>query len=243
VPYRQFLPAALVGSNNLPLLVLGYLAGPQLLRLIQNVGFSAQFLTVVASLGLLIAGGILLRRRAHLHAAPADLAPALRLEVALWAGAVATAATVAVLNIGLYSVSMLQLGSPGDALIALGRTLIIRLGIPSLAGLVIGGSLGYVLLYLGWAVGYGVLEPRLPKPDWLGGLLFSLLPLAASQLVLLPAIGAGVAGTGLEFGVGLLIGDTLRRLVYGWALATAYTLLTRARARPGGATGRARPSA
>src|SRR5688500_18919429 len=31
VPYRQFWPGCLIGSNNLPLLGLGYLAGPQVL--------------------------------------------------------------------------------------------------------------------------------------------------------------------------------------------------------------------
>jgi membrane-associated protein len=229
VPYRQFLPAALVGSNNLPFLALGYLAGPQLLQLLQGIGFSAHLVSVLASLALVIAGGGLLRRRAHLQAAPTTLDPALRLEVALWAGAVATAATVAVLNLGLYGLSILHGGDPGAALIALGRALIARLGIDSLAALVILGSLGYVVVYLLWAVGYSLLEPHLPRPDWRGGLIYILAPLAASQLLFLPALGAGPAGTGLGLGPAVLVEETFRHLVYGWALATSYTLLGRAR--------------
>lgn len=232
VSYRQFLPASLVGSNNLPMLLLGYFAGPQLLQIVQEVGFSARLVGVLVGLGLVIAGGVLLRHRAHLTAATAVLQPSQRLEVGLWAGALATAATGALLNAMLYVISILDDVTPAEALIALGRSLINRLGIESLAVLVIGGTLGYVLVHLLWAVLYGVMVRYLPKPDWVGGLIFGLLPFSLSVLVALPAMGAGVGGLGLGLGLIPLAGEVLRNSTYSLGLSMSYTLLSRARARP-----------
>jgi hypothetical protein len=80
------------------------------------------------------------------------------------------------------------------------------------------------------SVASSIVGRRLPTPDWLGGLVFALVPLAISLLVLLPAMGAGVAGLGLV----PLAGETLRYLLYGWALSTTSTLLSHARSHPGG---------
>jgi membrane protein DedA with SNARE-associated domain len=231
VSYKQFLPAAIVGSNNLPMLLLGYFAGPQLLQTVQGIGFSARLVWVVVGLVFVIAGGVVLRRRAHLTAASARLEPAQRLEVALWAGAVATATTGALLNTVLYTLSILGEVTPGEALIALGRSLVNRLGIESLAVLLIGGSLGYIVVHLLWAVAYGVMVRYLPKPDWLGGLIFALLPFSLCVLVLLPVMGAGVGGLGLGLGAVPLAGEALRHVIFGWSLSTSFTLLSRARAR------------
>jgi hypothetical protein len=72
----------------------------------------------------------------------------------------------------------------------------------------------------------------LPRPDWVGGLVFALVPLAVSAWVILPALGAGVGGIALGAGLVPLAGEALRNLIYGWSLSTSYTLLSRARATP-----------
>jgi hypothetical protein len=100
----------------------------------------------------------------------------------------------------------------------------------------VGGITLYVTLQLLWAVLYAHIERWLPEPDWLGGLLFALLPLVVSLYGVLPALGAGVAGLQLGLGFIPLLGEGLRHLIYGWSLSTSYTLLSRARvpAGPGG---------
>jgi membrane protein DedA with SNARE-associated domain len=228
VPYREFLPAALVGSNNLPLLALGYFAGPQVLSALQELRLSARLVGVLASLALVGGGLWWLRRRAHLTAAW-TLPPGERLEVGLQAGAVATAGTVALLNVVLYGGGLLGQASPADALVVLGRGVVSRLGTEALAGVLIGGSLAYLALHLLWAVVYAELAPRLPRPDWLGGLLFALLPLTISLLVWLPLLGAGLAGGGLGSGWLPLAGEVLRHALFGWLLSSTFTLLSRAR--------------
>ena len=112
--------------------------------------------------------------------------------------------------------------------------------------MLVGGITLYVTLQLLWAVVYAHVERWLPEPAWLGGLLFALLPLAVSLYIVLPALGAGVAGMQLGLGFIPLLGEGLRHLVYGWSLSTSYTLLSRARVPPGTegpviGTGRATP--
>ena len=88
---------------------------------------------------------------------------------------------------------------------------------------------GYVALHLGWALLYAHVARWLPGPDWVGGLLFALLPLTVAALVLLPALGAGPLGLDLGAGLLPLAGEVLRNAAYGVSLATGYTLLNRAR--------------
>ena len=229
VPYRQFAPASLIGSNNLPFLILGFFAGPQVLRAIEGFRSSTHLVGVAIGLAAVVTVFVLIRRRAKLRAAPSRLSPAVRLEVALWAGALATATTVAVLNLELYLLAALDQTTASDALIMLGRAAVRHLGTESLPIVLIGGTLGYMALHMLWALVYARVEPWLPRPDWVGGLLFAVLPLLVSLLVLLPVLGVGVAGRHLDLGPALLVSEVLRNGIFGWALATSFTLLSRAR--------------
>ena len=74
--------------------------------------------------------------------------------------------------------------------------------------------------------------PLLRLAPWLRGLAFSLLPLAFSVLVVLPVLGAGPLGLGLEAGLIPLAGEALRNALYGVGLAASYSLLRIARQRP-----------
>ena len=95
VPYRQFMPASLIGSNNLVLLLAGYFAGPELLRAVEGLRISPWLVGALAGVAALLGVQVLIRRRAHLRAAATDLPEPVRLETALLAGLVATASTVA----------------------------------------------------------------------------------------------------------------------------------------------------
>lgn len=229
VPYRVFVPACLIGSNNLLFLLLGIFAGPRILDAIQGVRFSVRFVMVLAGLALLVAAYLTIRRRAHLTHAAQGLPEIVRLETAVLAGMFAVATTALVLNLVLYLAAGVEQETPNQALLQLAQAIGRRVG--AYPWVILLGGVGlYVLLGVGWAIVYAHVERWLPKPDWLGGLVFALGPLAFSLLVVLPLLGAGPAGLGLGMGAVPLAGETLRHALYGLALSTSYTLLSRTRA-------------
>jgi membrane protein DedA with SNARE-associated domain len=231
MPYLVFLPAAAIGSDiyNLLFFLLGYFFGPGIIRAVQGVSLSLHFVVVLLGLGVVIAAFVAIRRRSHLASAAHALPERSRLETALMAGLLATATTSLVLDLVLYAVAALGQTTPVAALVELGRTIGARFGARATL-VVVGGITLYVVLQLLWAVLYAHVERWLPEPDWLGGLLFALLPLVFSLLVVLPALGAGVAGLGLGMGLVPLAGEVLRHALYGGSLSVSYTLLSRARA-------------
>jgi membrane protein DedA with SNARE-associated domain len=231
VPYRQFLPASLVGSNNLVLLLAGYFVGPELLRAVEGLRVSPWLVGALAGVAILVSLQVLIRRRAHLSAAASDLPEPIRLETALLAGLLATATTVAAINAILYLLAALGQTSGAEALFAFTLRAGRRLEAGPVAVLLAAGVVLYVALHLAWALAYAHVERWLPEPDWLGGLLFALGPLAISVLVILPALGAGIGGLGLGMGAVPLVGETVRHAVYGWSLSSSYTVLSRARGR------------
>jgi hypothetical protein len=86
---------------------------------------------------------------------------------------------------------------------------------------------------IGWAVVYTHLaEPLLPWPAWVSGLVFSLLPLLVSLTILLPGLGGGWLGLGLDAGPIPLLGEALRNGLFGLGLGTSYALLYAARQPP-----------
>jgi SNARE associated Golgi protein len=230
VPYRVFLPACLIGSNNLVFFLLGIVAGPRVLDAIQGVRFSARFVMVLAGLAVLVAAYTTIRRRAHLTHAAHALPEPFRLETAVLAGLFALATTALVLNLVLYVAAGVEQETPGRALLELAQAIGRRVGTYPWV-IVLGGAGLFVALGLGWAIVYAHVERWLPEPDWLGGLLFGLAPLACSLIIVLPLLGAGPAGLGLGMGVVPLAGETLRHVIYSLALSTSFTLLSRRRTR------------
>lgn len=231
VPYRQFLPASLIGSNNLVLLLAGYFFGPELLRAIQGFGISFRLVSTIGGLVLIVASYLLIRRRAGLSSAATDITEPVRVETAAMAGVLALAASVAVINVVLLVLAAFGETDAAHALFALTRGAILRSGAAPIAVLITLGAVLFIGVQIAWAILYAHIERWLPKPDWIGGLLYALVPLAVSLLVLLPTLGAGVAGFGLAFGAIPLIGEIVRNAIYGFMLSTSYTVLSRARAR------------
>jgi membrane protein DedA with SNARE-associated domain len=230
VPYRVFFPACLIGSNNLLFFLLGLFAGPRVLDAIGGVRFSVRFFMVLGGLVVLVAAYLIIRRRAHLTQAAPALPGVVRLETAVLAGLFAVATTALVLNMVLYLAAGVEQETPAGALLGLAQTIGQRVGADPWV-IVLGGAGLFVVLGVGWAIVYAYVEPWLPEPDWLGGLVFGLAPLAFSLLVVLPLLGAGPAGLGLDMGIVPLAGETLRHVLYSLALSVAFTLLSRTRPR------------
>jgi len=230
VPYRVFFPACLIGSNNLVFFLLGLFAGPVVLDTIQGVRFSLRFFMVLGGLVVLVAAYLTIRRRAHLTEAAHELPGVFRLEAAVLSGLFAAATTALVLNLVLYVAAGVEQETPTRALLGLAQTIGRRVGAYPWV-IVLGGAGLFVVLSIGWAIVYAYVERWLPEPDWLGGLVFGLAPLAFALLVVLPLLGAGPAGLGLGMGIVPLAGETLRHVLYSLALSMSYTLLSRTRPR------------
>lgn len=78
---------------------------------------------------------------------------------------------------------------------------------------------------LAWAVVYAaVVAPAVPGPGWKKGLIFAAVPCLISELVVLPALGAGVFGLAVGAGPLAGLGALLLHAIYGITLGEAYAL-------------------
>jgi len=232
LPYAIFLPALAVGAFAYILLyfLLGYFFGPTVLRALEGPHIPLRFLWVLLGLAAVAAAYVAIRCGTHQDRALPAVSEAARLETALMAGLLAAATATLVLDLLLSGLIVAGETRPAEALFTLIQGTRPRFGQrPNLELWALGIAV-YVALQLGWALLYAHVVRWLPQPDWLGGLLFALLPLAFVLLVLLPSLGAGLLGMRLGAGYLPLLGEVIRNAVYGVSLATAYTLLTHARA-------------
>ena len=234
VPYWTFLPPLAVGSSIYILFFfcVGLVAGPGVVRAIEGPHFPLRTIADVLGVGLAVAAYVSIRRRAHLVVAVHVMPERKRLENALMAGLFATATMSLVLDLLINMLATVGHTTPAAALFELARAFARHYGVRPAIEVLVGGIALYVVLQLLWSLVYSHVERWLPEPDWLGGLVFALAPLAFSLWVVLPALGAGVAGLSLGMGLVPLAGEVLRHAIYGWALSTSYTLLTRARSAP-----------
>jgi len=230
MPYRRFLPAVAAGSAiNIAVLVLaGFWAGPAVVGRLVQVGLSVRAL---ATLGLLLAvtGTILLLRRQRVRQGTLPLARGRYsgpFERALIAGLLAMFGMGVGVNLLLYAMTALGLLEPQEALVRFVE-LTARLagsGSAALAMLlvlfVVGGAI--------WSLLYTLLAVRvLPGPPVVRGLIFSVLPLAAS-MGLLWSLGFGFLGLGLGAGLMPLAGEATRCALFGAGLAKAEDMVRRA---------------
>jgi hypothetical protein len=84
----------------------------------------------------------------------------------------------------------------------------------------------FLVISLLWGALFGIVEPRLPGPEWFRGVIFAMVPLAISLVAILPLTGGGWLG--LELGAGLLplVAEIVRSLVYGLTLGSAYAVMS-----------------
>jgi membrane protein DedA with SNARE-associated domain len=236
VPYHKWLPPFMIGSflYILFFVFLGYWVGPRAIALIEGPRLSLRVAVTAIGFVALSAFLVLMYRRAapvrHLAREPA---PEVRkIETGLMAGVVATIEMGMGINVLLYALAALGVRWPERTLLtffdraaaAYGDEHSVRFAVTLIAALLVGNLL--------CAVVYAHLGVRLPGPPWMRGLLFSGLPLALSTLVLLPLLGAGPLGLGLDAGPIPVLGEALRNALFGICLATSYSLFRIARQRP-----------
>lgn len=237
VPYLKWLPPFALGSfiYILFFVMLGLLVGPQALELIAAPRLSFRLIVTMVLFVALTAFLIVMYRRAgpvrQLARAPAP--EGRKLETSTMAGFLATLQMGMAVNLLLYGLDALELHVPGRTLeyfleqsaSTYGDGNSVRFAAIMLMILFAGG--------LVWAVLYShVAIPLLSIAPWLRGLLFSTVPLAFSVLVMMPLLGVGMLGLGLEAGLWPLAGELVRNAIFGVGLATSYSLLRVARQLP-----------
>lgn len=237
VPYREFLPALAIGSSlYIGFWVgVGYFFGPQALALLASVHLPVRaLLSLILFVGL---GGflVLMYRRSgrvrRLPRVPPD--EPRRLELSLLASAVATFEMGVGTNAVLYLLSLLGFYGPQREFVELVMLGAARYFDGDLFKFCAALTALFLLGSVGWAIVYTHLfEPLLPWPPWLSGLAFSVLPLLVSLTILLPSLGAGWFGFGLNAGPIPLIGEAFRNTLFGVGLGTSYALLYAARQPP-----------
>jgi membrane protein DedA with SNARE-associated domain len=237
VPYRRFLPAVAAGSLIYATFwtTVGVYVGPSAAAALHAPQVTAHLL--VSTILLVVV--MLLTWRLHRRVLPGwrelarEVGAARRVEVAALAGLLATVgASIAAGSLAI-ALGELRIESPERALLetlALGG---------SGRGLVLGNvfvSVPGILLLVGgilWAIPYALwVEPRLAGPDWLRGATYSLLPALVSLFVVLPLLGAGPLGLGLQTGVIPATGEVVRHLVFGAVLGLAYPMFLLAQLPP-----------
>ena len=237
VPYRVFLPAFALGSS-LWLLVffgLGMWVGPRALETVGAVRVSIRLVvTAVLFVGLSAFLTVMYRRAANVRHLAREPAPEVRrLETSVMAGLLATVLMGMGLNVLLYLLAALGVAPPERALLRFLEQGAARFADGNVARFVLQMVAIVFVSELLWAVAYSHLAvPLLRLAPWLRGLAFSLLPLGFSVLVVLPVLGAGPLGLGLEAGLIPFAGEALRNALYGVGLAASYSLLRIARQRP-----------
>lgn len=250
VPLTRFLPSLALGSFLYILLytLLGFAFGPPILSIVGGIHLPLGLVGSMVPLVLLVVWIARARRGLHLQVAnnAGSIDRGHLLRDGAVAGLIATIVSTLVMNVLVHLV--------GDAVVlAPGR--IVEHAQARLVAFEIGRSLGPVLLAVLPAFGvvgmiwggiYGAwVEPRLVAlPDWLSGLLFTLLPLAIALLVVPPLVGAALPGEG-AVGQWVFASEFVRHMVYGVVLGLTYPLrLARrgSRQRSASAQGAAKPA-
>lgn len=229
LPYRRFLPALALGGflRLLVFVIPGYVFGPSILGLAARLHLPFEMLTsVVLFLGLTIWMARAVRAESVQPTVPLGIGS--RVHAGILAGLLGALQSTLLVNNLIYLFGLIHYDAPGKALEASGL-----LGDGSSATLVVLIGPAFVVLPALWGGVYGAWAAgALPGPSWLRGVLFALIPLAASLLVVLPLVGAGPFGLRLQAGPLPALGETLRFVAYGLVLGITFAALSRRLPRP-----------
>jgi membrane protein DedA with SNARE-associated domain len=229
VPFRVFFPAMSLGALLYILVytLLGYFLGPPVLSLLEKVHIPFGLLGSLVPLGLLLVW--IFRTRQELGrrtTSPAATGHESQLRAGALAGLLATIGSTLLLNVIINLAGNIAFNAPGTiveqtaARLAFGlardlQPVLLFVAVPAflLVGVVWGA------LYATWG------EALFPSvlPDWLRGLAYAAIPLAASLLVAMPLLGMGFLGVGAT-GAVAATGELVRHAAYGVLLGLMYPI-------------------
>jgi hypothetical protein len=224
-PYRKFVAALAVGGfiHLLVFVLLGYWVGRPVLRILSALHPPFEVIASGLALAALVAWLVWSARRTP--KTPIVLLPrAERLRRGLLAGLLGALVPTLLSNV-LLPIGGLFLRAP-----AFGSLMADLAEHGPVRAIAIVVAVAFLVVSMLWGAVFGIVQPLLPGPWWLRGVLFAIVPLMASLLAILPLSGGGVLG--LELGAGLLpvAAEMVRSLVYGLTLGIAYTVISPHRA-------------
>jgi membrane protein DedA with SNARE-associated domain len=220
-PYWRFLPALAIGGfiHLLIFVMLGYWVGLPVLNVLSAL--HPPFELLAALLALVGLTAWLIRSARRTPSTPiVPLPRPERLRRGLLSGLLGALTSTLLANtvlplggflirpMAFESLLVRQLAEIGSA-----RALAVVVVVSYLIGSMLIGAL------------YGVVQPALPGPPWLRGVIFAVAPLALSLFVLLPLMGGGWFGLALGAGLLPLIGEVVRSVAYGLTLGVAYAVM------------------
>ncbi len=132
--------------------------------------------------------------------------------------------------LGTLAMTMLMIMAPfmGMPEMNIGKMLSSFMGIPVALGWLAHFMIGSVLamIYV-----YGFAE-RIPGKGWLRGVIYSLIPWLAAQMMVNPMMGAGVFASATPAPLMMVMGSLMGHLVYGAIVGTVYGVGTSPQTRP-----------
>jgi membrane protein DedA with SNARE-associated domain len=220
-PYRRFVAALALGGfiHLLIFVMLGYWFGRPVLRILSALHPPFEVMAAMVALAALIAWLVWSARRTP--TTPIVLLPrAERLRRGLLAGLLGALVST-LLAYALVPIGGLLLQSPtfGSLIVDLAEN-------GSARAFAILTTVVFLVISMLWGALFGIVQPLLPGPQWLRGVIFAVGPLALSLLVVLPFTGGGWLGLGLGAGLLPMFAEIVRSLVYGLTLGIAYAVMS-----------------
>jgi membrane protein DedA with SNARE-associated domain len=219
-PYRKFVAALAVGGfiHLLVFVVLGYYVGRPMLRILSALHPPFEAVASGLALAALIAWLVWSARRTPTTPI-VMLSRGERLRRGLLAGLLGALVPTLLANV-LLPIGGLFLRAP-----AFGSLMEDLAEHGSVRAIAVMMALLFLVVSMAWGALFGIVQPLLPGPWWLRGVLFAIVPLALSLLAILPLSGGGLLGLELP-----ILAELLRSLVYGLTVGIAYTVISPHRA-------------
>ena len=122
--------------------------------------------------------------------------------------------------VGTLAMTMLMIMAPfmGMPEMNIGKMLSSFMGIPVALGWLAHFMIGSVLAII---YAYGFAE-KIPGKGWLRGVIYSLIPWLAAQIMVNPMMGAGVFASATPAPLMIVMGSLMGHLVYGAVVGVVY---------------------
>jgi membrane protein DedA with SNARE-associated domain len=221
-PYRRFLPALAVGGflHLLIFVMLGYWIGPPVLDWLSTL--HPPFEVLAAILALVGLTAWLIRSARRTPTTPIVVMPrAERISRGLLSGFLGALTSLLLASLLLPLGGLLVRPTAFESLMVLQMA---RYGTVRALGVIV--AIAFVVVSMLWGALYGIIQPALPGPAWLRGVIFAIAPLAVSLLVILPLSGGGWFGLALGAGYLPMVGELVRSLVYGLTIGASYAIMS-----------------
>jgi membrane protein DedA with SNARE-associated domain len=229
VPFTVFFPAMSLGALLYIVVytLLGYFFGQPVLSLLEKVHISFALLGSLVPLGLLLVWTYRTRQElGRRTSSPALTDHESLLRAGALAGLLATIGSTLLLNVVINLAGNIAFNAPGTIVEQTAARLAFALARDVQPVLLFMAVPGFLLVGVLWGALYAIWgEALFPSdwPDWLRGLVYSALPLAASLLVAMPLLGIGFLGIGAT-GAVAATGELLRHAAYGVLLGLLYPI-------------------